>query len=770
MRSGLARGGTQSEPRRFSEARTLEVLSDPEAVAAAVDRAYRELGHLIDEDDAPALLADALCHDCPIVGVTNGFVRLTGYSRERMLGRNCRVLLDGVPEVAISKSGRKNLRDFCRMCLFPGMSQLSEVTCMQANARLDGSQFTNFFTVGLCFVDKHPYILGVQTLVGEGLLVRMTQSHVRDVAEESRATLLRLRDRLCASREQPPEQCQGAPIQHPDFGFYSERLQDHCILFDHFRTAIRREPHELATNCLVFSDTPVRRSGQGLFFALLVSDVVGTFDGLPVLGFTKRKPVDAADLYPSVAKCLGASVLIGACGEAFARDKHEHFCIGFKLPPSSEVQTWALQPDTPPHKRSPPFRLRAGDTLGCLYTYGGRLQLWRNGAKTMDFDVGRPVEAGIDYFAVVDVCFSACSVTLISMAPPPEAEVTAPLQPEEEGAVGEAKAAGAQEVRQPIRHRSITQARRVAPELAERAIRAAVAECGFCVTVADPRFSEVPLVAVSEGFEAMTGYGRQEILGKNCRFLNEGCHMSAQDLMGLRCSSRNGASFTALLPNRKKSGEMFVNLLDLQGLAVGREPRTGEVLWYCIGIQADVTSVEDDQIPERHAPQRQEVARQIRERLRHEARRAAHVAAQAARDDWASGASDGTYELLVDPFWMSGSECGGGEAQGCKGKTLHATMPPSSPGRAKGLRRRTGGAARAASFRAFSKHYNAKAAAEEAQPKASLMGTMSGVLAIANQQGRCVLNALKGWMKFTAPAIGAICLMVGALWERSRRR
>jgi hypothetical protein len=155
--------------------------------------------------------------------------------------------------------------------------------------------------------------------------------------------------------------------------------------------------------------------------------------------------------------------------------------------------------------------------------------------------------------------------------------------------------------------------------LIKQAIRSVVAECTFCVTIADPRGEDTPLIAVSEAFESMTGFSRHEILGVNCRFLNHGCDISPEDLMGLRTSSRTGEPFTALLPNRRKSGEMFVNLLDLRGLRVAQDLQTGEYLWFLIGIQADVTDImEDDEVPEDHLEMLQEVASRIRARLRNE--------------------------------------------------------------------------------------------------------------------------------------------------------
>eukprot|EP00439_Symbiodinium_sp_Y106_P074763 s2539_g14.t1 len=116
--------------------------------------------------------------------------------------------------------------------------------------------------------------------------------------------------------------------------------------------------------------------------------------------------------------CLGASVLVGACGEAFARDQMDHFRIGFKQPPQTEVASWSTQADVPPHKRRAPVSVNPGDVFGCLYTMEGRLQLWRNGSQVLDFDVGRPIQQGADYYAVIDVCLAAYSVSLLPHSSP----------------------------------------------------------------------------------------------------------------------------------------------------------------------------------------------------------------------------------------------------------------------------------------------------------------------------------------------------------------
>jgi len=153
------------------------------------------------------------------------------------------------------------------------------------------------------------------------------------------------------------------------------------------------------------------------------------------------------------------------------------------------------------------------------------------------------------------------------------------------------------------------------------AINSAVSDCQFCVSIADPRDADFPLIAVSEKFQTITGYSRSEVIGKNCRFLNHGCIADPGDLADLRSACVTGASFTAILTNRRKSGDLFFNLIDLRGLTVAQNPRTGEDLWFLIGIQADVTNVHSLQEAQADVEARgglqqfQEVARGIRAKL-----------------------------------------------------------------------------------------------------------------------------------------------------------
>ncbi|CAE7811809.1 Exd1 [Symbiodinium sp. CCMP2592] len=726
--------------------------SEPPASYAEVSSGYRRAGYILDDEEEAALIADLQIHDCLIVGTSKGFTSLTGFPRDEALGQNCRMMLKGVPEVAVSKSARKNLRDFCRMCKIKKLDYISEVTSLQPNSRKNGTQFVNFFLVGLVQVGTDRYLLGVQRSVGEGLFVSLNGRMMEEVTEAARETFKRIRQKLLSLDSSLGRLSHVS--QRLGFTFFSERLQDHCLLLNGGRTAMRREPQELATNCLVFGNAPVRMTPNGLYFAVRIEDAVTTFEGavhicrrwlfyvqlhlredngaeeaweeevweeeaweeddceewqeeqaqneeaakaearvgngvgsssadtaeegpdeaeawqtwteenrdvrgeqehqehgqgweegqnewmedeeedvdqedpeepcwidelqdcrsvcdvllqvdaiavdvegvdlgrageICIIQVSTRmrqvylfdittlgraafrsglkellESVDVVKLFydcrsdadalhhlhgvrlanvldlqvlfthqsgqrsgqlPGMAKalgqvlsyeehqeakgikaagtgmfapekggniqvwklrplpqllvrycaqdvrhlfamwaawdslshpelqeiseadaastassghlqveaakkwCLGASVLVGACGEAFARDQMEHFRIGFKQPPQTEVASWSTQADVPPHKRRAPVSVNPGDVFGCLYTMEGRLQLWRNGSQVLDFDVGRPIQQGADYYAVIDVCLAAYSVSLLPHSSPSQySESTVLLQ------------------------------------------------------------------------------------------------------------------------------------------------------------------------------------------------------------------------------------------------------------------------------------------------------------------------------------------------------
>ena len=83
---------------------------------------------------------------------------------------------------------------------------------------------------------------------------------------------------------------------------------------------------------------------------------------------------------------------------------------------------------------------------------------------------------------------------------------------------------------------------------------------GDCFCLTDPRKADNPIVLASDGFVAVTGYSRQEIVPRNCRFL-QGAQTDRMATKRLRDAIDAQRETVELLLNYKKNGEPFWNLL-----------------------------------------------------------------------------------------------------------------------------------------------------------------------------------------------------------------
>jgi PAS domain S-box-containing protein len=115
--------------------------------------------------------------------------------------------------------------------------------------------------------------------------------------------------------------------------------------------------------------------------------------------------------------------------------------------------------------------------------------------------------------------------------------------------------------------------------LRERAIDASTNS----ILITDPSLPDNPIVYVNPAFEATTGYSAEEVLGKNCRFLQK--DDNEQDALDeLRESLRRERACTVVLRNYKKDGTLFYNELNVYPVTDG----SGELSNY-VGIQVDIT-------------------------------------------------------------------------------------------------------------------------------------------------------------------------------------
>jgi len=103
------------------------------------------------------------------------------------------------------------------------------------------------------------------------------------------------------------------------------------------------------------------------------------------------------------------------------------------------------------------------------------------------------------------------------------------------------------------------------------------------ITIADARHPDRPLIYVNEGFERLTGYSSDEVLGINCKFL-QGDIADPDTVETIRQAIRAGEDCSVEILNQRKDGTRFWNRLTITPV----RDEGGEVTHF-IGIQIDVT-------------------------------------------------------------------------------------------------------------------------------------------------------------------------------------
>lgn len=132
----------------------------------------------------------------------------------------------------------------------------------------------------------------------------------------------------------------------------------------------------------------------------------------------------------------------------------------------------------------------------------------------------------------------------------------------------------------------------------------ASSSCG--ITIADATLPDLPLIYANKAFERITGYPVEEILGKNCRFLQDGSE-NTEALKEIHDALDHKTSVTVILENYRKDGTQFWNQLHLAPIF-----RSGKATHF-VGIQTDVT----EEVEAKKALQEnQELLEQSNEELR----------------------------------------------------------------------------------------------------------------------------------------------------------
>ncbi len=116
-----------------------------------------------------------------------------------------------------------------------------------------------------------------------------------------------------------------------------------------------------------------------------------------------------------------------------------------------------------------------------------------------------------------------------------------------------------------------------------RRLAAAVNATEVGVVIADMRDEERPLIFVNPAFTRMTGYSAEEVIGRNCKFL-QGPDSDAQTVELLGKALAEGRPIQTESRNRRKDGTPFWTRLTL-------DPVYGDdgKLQYFVGLQQDIT-------------------------------------------------------------------------------------------------------------------------------------------------------------------------------------
>jgi PAS domain S-box-containing protein len=111
----------------------------------------------------------------------------------------------------------------------------------------------------------------------------------------------------------------------------------------------------------------------------------------------------------------------------------------------------------------------------------------------------------------------------------------------------------------------------------------AIAASSNSIIIADANSHDIPIIYCNPAFEKLTGYSSEEVIGRNCRFL-QGSDTDRAQLDKLRSGLRSGTEIKVVLKNYRKDTTPFWNELTVSPVLNGEGKLT-----HFIGVQNDIT-------------------------------------------------------------------------------------------------------------------------------------------------------------------------------------
>ena len=112
-------------------------------------------------------------------------------------------------------------------------------------------------------------------------------------------------------------------------------------------------------------------------------------------------------------------------------------------------------------------------------------------------------------------------------------------------------------------------------------------QSGVALTLADATAEDFPLVFVNDAFCKLTGYGPEDVIGQNCRFLQppDGAG-PVRERMRTFLANDDDTTERFLLSNRRKDGTPFVNVLYMTKIFHGK------TCFFVLGSQFDAARID----------------------------------------------------------------------------------------------------------------------------------------------------------------------------------
>lgn len=378
-------------------------------------------------------VSDPLLEDTPIIGASKSFLALSGRDFREIIGKNCRLLLQGVPAEEISRSARKDSRNYCTTARLRNLASLPNMVLLQRNARKSGELFYNYIMLGaLRGPGGRILVAGLQIDMGDKVekITVADQAAAVDAHQEN----MRLVQKAVFGEMGPSSDSSAAyPGMAPAALPWADRAgvfdgakelplvawpRSRAVMRNRGVTVLRRDGGELPRGATTMSLLPCKVHKDGSVSCAIRVEAVsprwcteiaeGAF--LPFFGFTTQTPKDLdPDGLPEQIEFTGRCMCAGGKGEVFARAHDGNF---------KRKDPFANIPDSEIAKTkgsvAEDHAICVGDVMECIWRdgvveieVGGRSVM-----KVQDELIGK-VPKDRPVHALFDCAFAVCQATLL---------------------------------------------------------------------------------------------------------------------------------------------------------------------------------------------------------------------------------------------------------------------------------------------------------------------------------------------------------------------